>query len=136
MLSTSRASSDIALIQGFLLFLPIGLANIVMFVVSLAIMFWLSPLLASVMLVVGPVLGFTALRLRTSVFPASWDAQQRAGDVANVVEEAVTGVRVVKGFGQERATVFAAVAAVAEFEVAIDLHGQCESRTRRRDWGR
>jgi ATP-binding cassette, subfamily B, bacterial len=35
------------------------------------------------------------------VFPASWDAQQKAGDVANVVEEDVTGVRVVKGFGQE-----------------------------------
>ena len=41
------------------------------------------------------------MRLRTSVFPASWDAQQKAGDVANVVEEDVTGVRVVKGFGQE-----------------------------------
>ena len=27
----------------------------------------------------------TAMRLRTSVFPASWDAQQKAGDVANVV---------------------------------------------------
>ena len=54
------------------------------------------------MLVVGPALLFTAIRLRTSVFPASWDAQQKAGDVANVVEEDVTGVRVVKGFGQER----------------------------------
>ena len=49
-----------------------------------------------------PRLLFTALRLRTAVFPASWDAQQRAGEVANVVEEAVTGVRVVKGFGQEQ----------------------------------
>ena len=37
----------------------------------------------------------------TSVFPATWDAQQQAGDVADVVEEDVTGVRVVKGFGQE-----------------------------------
>ena len=42
------------------------------------------------------------MKLRTSVFPASWDAQQKAGDVANVVEEDVTGVRVVKGFGQEQ----------------------------------
>ena len=47
---------------------------------------------------------FTAMKLRTSVFPASWDAQQKAGDVANVVEEDVTGVRVVKGFGQEAAS--------------------------------
>ena len=98
----SRASSDVALIQGFLQFMPIGVANILLFVVSLVAMFWLSPLLSLVMLAVGPALLFTALRLRTSVFPASWDAQQKAGDVANVVEEAVTGVRVVKGFGQEQ----------------------------------
>ncbi|HEX5614384.1 MAG TPA: ABC transporter ATP-binding protein [Acidimicrobiia bacterium] len=98
----SRASSDVALVQGFLQFLPIGMANVVLFAVSIGFMLWLSPLLTLVMLVVGPALLFTALRLRTAVFPASWDAQQRAGDVANVVEEAVTGVRVVKGFGQER----------------------------------
>src|SRR3954447_14619443 len=97
----SRASSDVALIQGFLQFLPIGTANVLLFIVSLGAMFWLSPLLALVMLAVAPALLLTAMRLRTSVFPASWDAQQKAGDVANVVEEDVTGVRVVKGFGQE-----------------------------------
>ena len=37
-----------------------------------------------------------------SLFPATWEAQQRAGEVAGVVDEAVTGVRVVKGFGQEQ----------------------------------
>ena len=97
----SRASSDVALVQGFLQFLPIGVANILLFVVSFAAMLWLSPLLSLVMLAVTPALLFTALKLRTSVFPASWDAQQKAGEVANVVEEDVTGVRVVKGFGQE-----------------------------------
>jgi ATP-binding cassette subfamily B protein len=97
----SRASSDVALIQGFLQFLPIGVANVLMFLVSIVAMFVLSPLLACVMLLVAPALLVTAMRLRTSVFPASWDAQQKAGEVANVVEEDVTGVRVVKGFGQE-----------------------------------
>ena len=99
----SRASSDVALVQGFLQFLPIGVANILLFVVSFGAMLWLSPLLSLVMLAVTPALLFTAMKLRTSVFPASWDAQQKAGDVANVVEEDVTGVRVVKGFGQEAA---------------------------------
>src|SRR3954447_13028876 len=98
----SRASSDVALIQGFLQFMPIGVANLLLFVVSLTVMFILSPPLALIMLMVAPALLFTALKLRTSVFPASWDAQQRAGEVANVVEEDVTGVRVVKGFGQEQ----------------------------------
>ena len=97
----SRASSDVALVQGFLQFLPIGVANILLFVVSLTVMFILSVPLALVMLAVAPLLLVTAMKLRTSVFPASWDAQQKAGDVANVVEEDVTGVRVVKGFGQE-----------------------------------
>ena len=98
----SRASSDVALLQGFLQFLPIGVANILLFIVSFGAMLWLSPLLSLVMLAVAPLLLITAMKLRTSVFPASWDAQQKAGDVANVVEEDVTGVRVVKGFGQEQ----------------------------------
>ena len=98
----SRASSDIALIQGLLMFLPVGIANVIMFVISIAIMVWLSPLLALVLIAVAPLLLFASLRLRTSVFPASWDAQQRNGDVETIIEESVTGVRVVKGFGQEQ----------------------------------
>ncbi|HEX9527347.1 MAG TPA: ABC transporter transmembrane domain-containing protein, partial [Streptosporangiaceae bacterium] len=35
------------------------------------------------------------------LFPASWHAQQQSGDVAGIVDEAIGGVRVVKGFGQE-----------------------------------
>jgi ATP-binding cassette subfamily B protein len=98
----SRASSDVTLIQGLLAFLPIALGNVIMFVVSVALMLWLSPMLTVIMLVVAPLLLFTAIKLRTTIFPASWDAQQKAGDVAIVVEEAITGVRVVKGFGQEQ----------------------------------
>ena len=48
-----------------------------------------------------PLMILVSMRLRTSVFPASWDAQQQAALLAGVVEEDVTGVRVVKGFGQE-----------------------------------
>jgi ATP-binding cassette subfamily B protein len=98
----SRAGSDVSLVQGLLAFLPLMSGNLVMLVVSLAIMAVLSPLLTLVTLVVVPVILVVALRLRTTVFPASWDAQQRAAEVAGVVDEAVTGVRVVKGFGQEQ----------------------------------
>ena len=97
----SRAGSDIMLIQGLLQFMPIGIGNVLLFFVSLAIMLWLSPLLTLVMLVVLPAILLTAMRLRTAVYPASWAAQQQAGEVATVVDETVTGVRVVKGFGQE-----------------------------------
>ena len=40
--------------------------------------------------------------MRTSIFPASWNDQQLAAEVAGVVDENVTGVRVVKAFGQEQ----------------------------------
>ncbi len=97
----SRASSDLGLIQGLLSFLPIMLGNLVMLVLSLIVMTVLSPPLTAVMLVTLPILLVLTLKLRRTIFPATWDAQQRAGDVAGVVDEAVTGVRVVKGFGQE-----------------------------------
>ncbi len=97
----SRASSDLGLIQGLLAFLPIMLGNLVMVVLALVIMTILSPALTLIMVVTLPLLGLVALRLRRKVFPATWDAQQRMGEVAGVVDEAVSGVRVVKGFGQE-----------------------------------
>src|SRR4029078_3507274 len=41
------------------------------------------------------------MRGRRALFPATWSAQQKAADIAQQVEETVTGVRVVKGVGQE-----------------------------------
>jgi len=62
----------------------------------------LSPLLSVVGLIVAPALLVVSYRMRWAMFPATWDAQQREGDVAQIVDEDVNGVRVVKAFGQER----------------------------------
>src|SRR5207248_2345106 len=97
----SRANSDVGLLQGLLMFMPIMLGNLVFLVMALAVMVYYSPPLTIVALLAVPAMLAVTLRLRTTIFPASWDAQQRAGEVAGVVDEAVTGVRVVKGFGQE-----------------------------------
>ena len=107
----SRANSDVTLIQALLAILPVMTGNLVQFAISLAIMFWLSPLLTLVALLVLPALLFGAVRMRSSVFPSAWDAQQQAGEVAGVVDEAVTGVRVVKAFGQEERELHRLVAA-------------------------
>lgn len=98
----SRSISDITLIQTLLQFLPNMTGNALMFCVSLVFMAWLSPLLTVVALVVGPLLWLIALRGRRTLFPANWHAQQEAAEVASAVESTVTGVRIVKGFGQER----------------------------------
>jgi ATP-binding cassette subfamily B protein len=97
----SRASSDVGLIQGILAFLPVMLGNLVQLVVAFGFMLWFSPLLTLISLVAVPLLFWVALRMRTRIFPATWNDQQLAGEVAGVVDENVTGVRVVKAFGQE-----------------------------------
>jgi ATP-binding cassette, subfamily B, bacterial len=97
----SRSISDLNMIQSLLSMLPMLIGNALLFVLSIIIMFWLSPLLALISLAVGPALLVLSIMSRRRLFPASWDAQQKAGEVAGVVEGAVTGVRVVKGFGQE-----------------------------------
>ena len=89
------------MVQGLLSMAPITIGNIALFVVSLIIMVILSPVLTLVTLAVAPALYLIALASRRRLFPASWDAQQRSAEVVGLVDEAIGGVRVVKGFGQE-----------------------------------
>ncbi|MEV5954395.1 ABC transporter ATP-binding protein [Streptomyces sp. NPDC051987] len=96
-----RATSDLQLIQGLLFMLPMTIGNVLLFLISLAIMAWLSPPLTLVALAVAPALYWIAKRSRSKLHPATWYAQAQAAAVAGVVDGAVSGVRVVKGFGQE-----------------------------------
>jgi ATP-binding cassette, subfamily B, bacterial len=97
-----RANSDATLVQGLLGILPLMSGNLLGLILSLSVMVYLSPLLALVSLLVTPLLVVLSYRMRWRVFPASWDGQQREGDLAQIVDECVNGVRVVKAFGQER----------------------------------
>ncbi|MCW5251794.1 ABC transporter ATP-binding protein [Streptomyces sp. SHP 1-2] len=96
-----RATSDLQLIQSLLFMLPMTIGNILLFLISLVIMAWLSPVLTLVALAVAPALWIIARRSRTRLHPATWYAQAQAAAVAGVVDGSVSGVRVVKGFGQE-----------------------------------
>jgi ATP-binding cassette subfamily B protein len=98
----SRANSDATLVQGLLSYFPNVTSNLLLLVSSLVIMLILSPLLAVVSLVVAPSLLVIAYRMRSQIFPATWDGQQREGDVAQIVDEDVNGVRIVKAYGQEQ----------------------------------
>ncbi|WP_086866762.1 ABC transporter ATP-binding protein [Streptomyces viridochromogenes] len=96
-----RATSDLQLIQGLLFMLPMTIGNFMLFLISLGIMTWLSPPLTLVALAVAPALWWIARRSRSRLHPSTWYAQAQAAAVAGVVDGAVSGVRVVKGFGQE-----------------------------------
>jgi ATP-binding cassette subfamily B protein len=76
--------------------------NVLMLILSLAVMLYLCPLLAVVSVLVAPTLLFISYRMRWRVFPATWDGQQKEGDIAQIVDEDVNGVRVVKAYAQER----------------------------------
>ncbi|WP_299577324.1 ABC transporter ATP-binding protein [uncultured Williamsia sp.] len=97
----SRSISDLQLVQGLLAMVPLSLGAVVQVVLAFVVMAYLSPLLTLVALLVIPLVAVVAFRTRRSLFAATWSAQQTAADVAQHVEETVTGVRVVKGFGQE-----------------------------------
>ncbi|MEV6827189.1 ABC transporter ATP-binding protein [Amycolatopsis sp. NPDC051102] len=97
----SRAISDLQLVTGILMQVPLSFGSVVFALLSFGAMLWLSPVLTLIALVVTPAVGVIVTRSRKRLFPATWSAQQRAADVAQQVEETVTGVRVVKGFGQE-----------------------------------
>ena len=97
----SRSISDLQLVNSLLSMLPMAVGTAVLAVFALAAMLWLSPLLTVVVLVVAPLIALVSGRSKKRLFPATWSAQQRAADIAERVEESVSGVRVVKGFGQE-----------------------------------
>jgi ATP-binding cassette subfamily B protein len=97
----SRSITDLQVVQGLLMMVPLSIGTVVFALAAFGAMLWLSPFLTLVALVITPVVAIVAVRSRRVLFPASWSAQQRAADLAQHVEETVTGVRVVKGFGQE-----------------------------------
>ncbi len=97
----SRSAGDLTLIQQFFFSVPMLVANMTLLVVAIVVMFFLSPLLSVVVVVFVPIFAYVSVRFRDRVFPASWNDQRLSGAVAGVVDEAVTGVRVVKAFAQE-----------------------------------
>ncbi|MFI8438165.1 ABC transporter ATP-binding protein [Streptomyces sp. NPDC079020] len=97
-----RSTSDLQLVQRQLSLLPTAIGNTMLFVFSIVVMLVLSPPLTLIVLVAAPALQYIAQRSHRHLFPATQQAQQQAAAVASVVDGAVGGVRVVKGFGREQ----------------------------------
>lgn len=98
----SRASSDLMQIQGFIVMIPITLSNVIQIFAVTTILFITDPILAVVALIPLPFVNLAARRFSHRIHPASIAVQAEQAQLANVVEESVSGVRVVKGFGAEQ----------------------------------
>jgi ATP-binding cassette subfamily B protein len=101
----SRANSDIRSVQMFLSFAPTVVMSVVMFFAALLLMLQVHAGLALVAVSLMPGVYFTGVRMRSLMFPVSWIVSSRQADVATIVEENVTGTRVVKSFAQEKAQI-------------------------------
>jgi ATP-binding cassette subfamily B protein len=97
----SRATSDLTIIQIYLQQLGIIWGNVTLLAAALITMLVLSPLLALVMIVIVPIFAVVANRFRRRTFPATYTDAMFQASIAGTVEEAITGVRIVKAFGQE-----------------------------------
>ncbi len=98
----SRASSDLSQIRLILMMLPIVVANIAMFFVVVIVLVVIDPVLGLVASLTVPALVLTANRLASRIIGLSFSVQQKIADLAEVVEETVAGIEVVKAYGQER----------------------------------
>ncbi|NDD73338.1 MAG: ABC transporter ATP-binding protein, partial [Actinobacteria bacterium] len=98
----SRASSDLMQIQGFIVMIPITMSNVIQIIAVAAILFITDPVLAIVAIAPLPFVNLSARRFSSRIHPASLAVQAEQAQLANVVEESVSGVRVVKGFGAEQ----------------------------------
>jgi ATP-binding cassette subfamily B protein len=97
----SRANSDIRSVQMYLTFAPMILVQCSIAVVAFVIMLTISVPLALVAMVTMPFIYWTGVKMRNNLFPVSWIIQSRLAEVATVVDENVSGVRVVKSFAAE-----------------------------------
>ena len=97
----SRANSDIRSVQMFLAFAPVIAISMIGFVAAFILMAAIHLPLTVVALITLPGVYFAGARMRSVLFPVSWIVQARMADVATIVEENVTGTRVVKSFAAE-----------------------------------
>ena len=98
----SRATVDLQAIRFFLgyglIFFTQSLLTVLL---AGTVMFFIDPWLALIALTPAPLVVLTAVRFSRQSRPAMQEVQQRIAELTAEAEENVTGIRVVKAFGQE-----------------------------------
>ncbi len=97
----SRANTDLQQIQAFVVLIPLTISNFVTVCAVTVILVLIDPVLTLLALGSLPLLNYLGKRFSTRLHPAAMAIQRESAELASVVEESVSGVRVVKGFGAE-----------------------------------
>ena len=97
----SRANTDLQQVQNFVVMIPLTIANGVTVLAVTIILLFIDPVLAVLALGSLPLLNVVARRFSSRLFPSVMGIQRESAELAAVVEESISGVRVIKGFGAE-----------------------------------
>ena len=99
----SRANTDLLQVQQFVVLVPLTLSNVLTVTSVAVILAFIDPVLTLLALGGLPFLNWMGKRFSSSLQVPAMAIQRESADLASVVEESVSGIRVVKGFGAERA---------------------------------
>lgn len=97
----ARANTDIQQINVVVILIPLTVASTLTMAGVVVIMLVRSPLLALFALGSLPLLNRAATRFSRRIAPVNLALQQELAELSGVVEESLSGIRVVKGFGAE-----------------------------------
>jgi ATP-binding cassette subfamily B protein len=97
----SRANTDLQQVQTFLVLIPLTISNGVTVLAVAVILTTIDPILTLLALGSLPFMNVLANRFSNRLHPYAMGIQQESADLAAVVEESVSGVRVIKGLGAE-----------------------------------
>ena len=126
----SRANTDLQQIQNAVVLVPLTIANLATVVAVVVVLALMDPILTVLALGSLPALNILAKRFATRLHPVMVGVQQESAELAAVVEETVTGIRVVKGFAAEQVQV-RRLAAEADDIYRLSMQG---ARIRARYW--
>jgi ATP-binding cassette subfamily B protein len=98
----ARANTDIQQVQTVVILIPLTVAATFTMGGVIVIMVWKNAILALLALGALPFLNVAAARFSHRIAPVNLALQEELADVSGVVEESLSGIRVVKGFGAEQ----------------------------------
>ena len=99
----ARSATDLQQINAFTTMIPLTIANILTVALVSVVLFVIDWQLAILALFCLPFLNIAAKRFSSKLHPVAMSLQQELSTVSTIVEETVTGIRAVKGFGAEGA---------------------------------
>ena len=97
----ARSATDLQQINQFCTMIPITIANVVTVILVAVFLLAIDWQLGLMALFCLPFVNVAAKRFSVRLHPVAMSLQQELSTVSTVVEETVTGIRAVKGFGAE-----------------------------------